>query len=341
MNKTKKIINDPKQVVPEAIEGLIAASHGRLKKIDGLNAVVKNRLSTGKVGIVVGGGSGHEPVSAGFIGHNLADGAACGNVFAAPTPDIILETIKAVDTGAGVLNLVLNYAGDNLNFEIAAEMAAAEGIQTRSVKIWDDVASAPLERIDDRRGIAGYVFAIKVVGGACAETTDFDTIEKVALKARDQVRSMGVAVSAGSIPENGEPTFELGADEIEIGMGIHGEPGVARRKILSADDLVQEMMDKILSDLPFEAGDKVCLLVNNLGATTLLEQMIVNRKAREVLGGRQIEVHDTLVGSYCTSLEMAGFSISLMKLDDELQHYYDLPVDSAAWIKGPASGMAR
>lgn len=335
--KTKKIINDPREVVPEAIEGLIAASHGRLKKIDGLNGVVKTTLSKDKVGIVVGGGSGHEPVSAGFIGKNLADGAACGSVFASPTPDTILETIKAVDSGAGVLNLVLNYAGDNLNFEIAAEMAAAQSIRTLSVRIWDDVASAPLERIDDRRGIAGYVFAIKVVGGVCAETTDFDTIEQVAIKARDQIRSMGVAVSAGSIPETGEPTFQLGPDEIEIGMGIHGEPGVERKKIQPADLLVQEMMDKILADLPFAAGDKVCLLVNNLGATTLLEQMIVNRKVREILEEKQIQVHDTLIGSYCTSLEMAGFSISLMKLDEQLQHYYDLPAESAAWIKRPAS----
>lgn len=334
MKKTKKIINDPKKVVPEAIEGMIAASHGRLIKLDGFNSVIQASLSQGKVGLVVGGGSGHEPVSAGFIGENLADGAACGNVFASPTPDIILETIKAVDTGAGVLNLVLNYAGDNLNFEIASEMAEAEGVRTRSVRIWDDVASAPLERIDDRRGIAGYVFAIKVVGGVCSKTNDMDQIERMAIKVRDNIRSMGVAVSAGSIPETGEPTFELGHDDIEIGMGIHGEPGVERKKIVPADDLVQEMTDKILSDLPFARNDKVCLLVNNLGATTMLELMIVNRKVREILHEKQIDVHDTLVGNYCTSLEMAGFSITMMKLDEEIQKYYDLPASSAAWIKG-------
>jgi dihydroxyacetone kinase-like protein len=161
-----------------------------------------------------------------------------------------------------------------------------------------------------------------------------DQIERMAIKARDNIRSMGVAVSAGSIPETGEPTFELGRDEIEIGMGIHGEPGVLRKKIIPADDLVQEMMDKILDDLPFAANDKVCLLVNNLGATTMLELLIVNRKIREILRDKPISVHDTLIGNYCTSLEMAGFSISLMKLDEELQKYYDLPVSSAAWIKG-------
>lgn len=334
MTMTKKIINDPKRVVPEQIDGLIEAGHGKLRRLNGVNAVVKSNLVKGKVGVVVGGGSGHEPVSAGLIGENLADGAACGNVFASPTPDIILKTIKAVDTGAGVLNLVLNYSGDNLNFEIASEMAAAEDIQTRSVRIWDDVASAPAERIDDRRGIAGYVFAIKVVGGACGETSDLDALERVAIKARENIRSMGVAVSAGSIPETGEPTFELGEDEIEIGMGIHGEPGVLRKKMLPADDLVSEMMAKIITDLPFEANDKVCLLVNNLGGTTMMELLIVNRKVRAILREKKIDVHDTLIGSYCTSLEMAGFSISLMKLDDELQKYYDLPATSAALIKG-------
>lgn len=326
----KKIINDPKNVVPEAIEGLIAASHGQLKIIAGKNAVVKAKLTPQKVGIVVGGGSGHEPVSAGFIGENLADGAACGNVFASPTPDIILETIKAVDSGAGVLNLVLNYAGDNLNFEIASEMAEDEGFMTRSVGIMDDVASAPAERIEDRRGIAGYVFAIKIAGAVCAASSDFDNIERVTIKARDNIRSMGVAVSAGAIPENGEPTFELGEDEIEIGMGIHGEPGMERKKLIPADELVTIMLDKILLDLPFQQGDKVCLLVNNLGSTTLMELLIVNRKVRSILAEKGITVHDTLVGSYCTSLEMAGFSISLMKLDDELEKYYDIPVSSPA-----------
>lgn len=332
--KTKKIVNDPTQVVPELIEGLVAASHGKLRKIDGVNAVVKANMPTGKVGLLVGGGSGHEPVSGGFIGENLADGAACGNVFASPTPDVILEAIKALDSGAGVLNLVLNYSGDNMNFEIASEMAEDEGIKTRSVQVWDDVASAPPERTDDRRGIAGYVFTMKIVGGITAQTDDLDEIERVAIKARDSIRSMGVAVSAGSIPETGEPTFELGDDEIEIGMGIHGEPGVLREKLKPADELVTEMMDKILGDMPFEKGDEVCLLVNNLGGTTLMELLIVNRKVRQILGEKGIEVYDTLVGSYCTSLEMAGFSITLMKLDDELKKLYDLPASSAAFVKG-------
>lgn len=330
MKTMKKIINDPKNVVPEALEGLIAASHGYLKMISGKNGVVKSSLTPKKVGIVVGGGSGHEPVSAGFIGENLADGAACGNVFASPTPDIILETIKAVNSGSGVLNLVLNYAGDNLNFEIGSEMAAAENIETRSVTIMDDVASAPLERMEDRRGIAGYVFAIKIAGAACSELNDFDDIEQVTIKARDNIRSMGVAVSAGTIPENGTPTFEIGDDEIEIGMGIHGEPGVERKKIIPADELVSEMMEAILSDLPFKQSDEVCVLINNLGSTPLLELLIVNRRVHKILEERGIHIHDTLIGSYCTSLEMAGFSISLLRLDAELKKFYNIPASSPA-----------
>ena len=330
MKKVKKIINDPQKVVHEAIDGLIAASHGSLKRVADKNSVVRTELKPNKVGIVVGGGSGHEPVSAGYIGENLADGAACGNVFASPTPDIILETIKAVDTGSGVLNLVLNYAGDNLNFEIGSEMAEAEGIITRSVTIMDDVASASLDNIEDRRGIAGYVFAIKVAGAACSLLNNFDEIERITIKARDNIRSMGVAVAAGAIPENGAPTFELGDDEIEIGMGIHGEPGVERKKLIPADELTSDMMDKIIADLPFKQGDEVCLLVNNLGATTLMELLIVNRKVHSILAEKGIKIHDTMVGSYCTSLEMAGFSISLMKLDHELKKYYDQPVSSPA-----------
>ena len=334
MKKQKKIINDPKNVVPEQIEGMIKASHGKLRQLDGITAVVSNSPVSGKVGIVIGGGSGHEPVSAGYIGPGFADGAACGNVFASPTPDIVLETIKAVDTGAGVINLVLNYSGDNLNFDIASEMAEEENIQTRSVRLWDDVASAPPERVDDRRGIAGYIYFIKVVGAACAAGLSLDEVEKLAIKARENIRSIGVAVSSGAIPESGEPTFEIGDDEIEIGMGIHGEPGVERIKMLPADELVTHMVNAILVDMPLLETDKVCLLVNNLGASTLMELFIINRKVHSILKENNIQVHDTLVGSYCTSLEMAGFSISMMKLDDELKTYYDAPAACAVWSKG-------
>jgi phosphoenolpyruvate---glycerone phosphotransferase subunit DhaK len=331
--QVKKVINDPKDVVTELIDGLIEAYGGRVKKIGNLNALVKTDLPSDKVGLLIGGGSGHEPLFPAFIGDNLADGAACGNIFAAPTPDTILAATQALDQGKGVLYLYGNYAGDNMNFDIASELAADEGIEVRTVRVWDDAASAPLDRIHDRRGIAGDAFVIKIAGGVSASSDDLSEVVRVTEKARDNTRSMGVALFAGSIPETGEPTFELPNDEIEIGMGLHGEPGVSRGKMRAADPMVAEMMDLLLPDLPFEAGNEVCLLVNGFGSTTMMELLIVNRAARRILRERGIDVHDTLVGSYCTCQEMAGFSITLMKLDEELKKYYDLPANALSFKK--------
>jgi dihydroxyacetone kinase-like protein len=331
--KAKKIINDPKDVVPELLEGLVLACHGKIKRLESVNALVKTNLPKGKVGLLIGGGSGHEPLFHGFIGENMGDGAACGNIFAAPTPDIILAATRALDQGKGVLYLYGNYAGDNMNFDIAAEMAADEGIETRTVRIWDDVASAPPERVDQRRGIAGDLFVIKAAGAAAATLTSLEDVFRATVKARDNVRSMGVAVSAGSIPETGEPTFQLGADEIEIGMGLHGEAGVSREKLLPADPLVEKMMVRILGDLPFRKGDEVCLLINDLGATTMMELLIVNRKVRQILDRAGITVYDTVMGAFCTSQEMAGLSISLMKLDQELKRFYDMPASCFGFSK--------
>jgi dihydroxyacetone kinase-like protein len=333
MNQAKKIFNNPQDVVSELLEGLVEAYHGEVKQIEGVMALVKTSLPEGKVGLLIGGGSGHEPLFHGFIGENLADGAACGNIFAAPTPDVILEVTRALNQGRGVLYLYGNYAGDNMNFDIAAEMAAEEGIETKTVRVWDDVASAPPERVEDRRGIAGDLFVIKIAGGVAVTTEDLGEVFWVTTKARDNTRSMGVAVAAGSIPETGEPTFELPEDEIEIGMGLHGEAGVSREKMLPADALVEKMMDQIVSDLPFQEGDEVCLLINDLGATTMMELLIVNRKVRQILRDRGIAVYDTLMGRFCSSQEMAGFSITLMLLDDELKRYYDMPARSFAFTK--------
>ena len=334
MKRPKKIINDPRQVVQELLEGLVEANGGRIKPLGSVQALVKTDIPKDKVGLLIGGGSGHEPLFHGFIGDSMADGAACGNIFAAPTPDVILEVTKAVNRGRGVLYLYGNYAGDNMNFDIAAEMAADEGIEVKTVRIWDDVASAPPERMQDRRGIAGDLFAIKIAGAAAATLDNLSEVYRVAAKARDNIRSMGVAVSAGSIPETGEPTFELPEDEIEIGMGVHGEPGVSREKLLPADLLVDKMMAKILPDLPFTSGDEVALLINNLGSTTMMELLIVNRRVRKILRDKSIRVYDTVVGSYVTCQEMAGFSITLLKLDDELKKYYDLPACSLGFVKG-------
>jgi phosphoenolpyruvate---glycerone phosphotransferase subunit DhaK len=329
----KKVLNDPKNVVTELLDGLVAAYGGKVVRAGGVNALVRTELRKGKVGLLIGGGSGHEPLFHGFIGPNLADGAACGNIFAAPAPNVVVEGTRAVHQGAGVLYVYGNYAGDNMNFDIGAEMAADEGIAVKTVRIWDDVASAPLERIQDRRGIAGDVFVIKIAGAATATLKTLDEAYAVTVRARDNTRSIGVAVSAGSIPETGAPTFTLPDDEIEIGMGLHGEPGVSREKMLKADQLVDRMADKLLADLPFRKGDEVCALVNDLGATTQMELLIVNRRLHQVLAERGIKVYDTLIGSYCTCQEMAGFSISLMKLDPELKKLYDLPASSIAFSK--------
>lgn len=334
MPAAKKFFNDKSAIVDETLDGLVRANRGKLSMLPSGRAVVLNAASNPKVGLLIGGGSGHEPLFSGFVGKNLADGAVAGNIFAAPTPDIILEATQAVNKGLGVLFLYGNYSGDNLNFDIAAEMADQLGIPVKTVRIWDDVASAPRDRIEDRRGIAGDLFVIKVGGGAAARLDSLDEVDRVTTKARDHTRSIGVAAAAGTFPETGKPTFELPDDEMEIGMGLHGEPGVIRSKMMRADDAVDAMMERILADLPFQAGDEVCVLVNDLGATTAAELWIIYRRVDEILTTRGLQIHDVLIGSYCTSQEMAGFSISLMKLDDELKTFYDLPVQSLGFTKG-------
>jgi dihydroxyacetone kinase-like protein len=333
MRKGKKFLNNPRQIVSELLDGLILAYGGEVKRVSGKNVIVRQEIPAGKVALLVGGGSGHEPLFGGFIGKNLADGAVAGPIFAAPTPDQILLATRALERGKGVIYLYGNYAGDNLNFDMAAELAEAEGILTRTVRVWDDVASAPPEQFEDRRGIAGDFMVIKITGGAAAEFDSLDEVYRVACKSRDFTRSMGVAASAGTFPETGEPTFELPDDEIEIGMGLHGEPGVGRSKMMTADAVVDFMLERILKDLPFQQGDEVCLLINNLGATTMTELLILNRRAHQVLAQAGLNVHDTVIGSFCTSQEMAGFSITLMKLDAELKKFYDLPASCLAYTK--------
>ena len=328
MKTEKKILNDPRRVVTEMIEGLVLAGNGRFAKHASVDALIRTNIPQGKVALLIGGGSGHEPLFQGFVGTNLADGAACGQVFAAPSPDIIYEAAKSVHRGKGVVFVYGNYAGDNMNFDMAAELLSEDGIQVRTIRVRDDVAAAPPERVQDRRGIAGDVLVIKVAGAAASVLDDLDEVERVTRKAEAGVRSIGVAVSPGSIPETGKFTFELADDEIEIGMGAHGEAGVSRQKITTADAVVDQMMEPLLKDLPFAAGEEVALLLNNLGATTMMELLIVNRRVRRILKEMGIPVHRTLIGSWLTSQEMAGFSISLMRLDDELKRYLDMPCDS-------------
>ncbi len=332
MARPKKILNDPSKAVAESQEGLALASHGQLMRVPHSTGVVRTHVPEGKVAFLIGGGSGHEPLFSGFVGSNLADGASCGEVFAAPSPDVTLATVKAIHRGRGVLCVHGNYAGDNMNFDMAAELARDEGIEMRTLRVHDDVASAPPERAEDRRGIAGDVYVIKIAGGAAAECDSLDEAYRIAAKARDNVRTMAVAVSAGSIPETGERTFELGEDEIEIGMGAHGEPGVSRQKLATADSVADQMMAAILEDLPFRGGDEVALLINNLGATTMMELLVVNRRVRQILDEARIRVYRTDLGAWLTVQEMAGFSITLLRLDDELKHYLDLPAKGFGFV---------
>ncbi|MDR3493025.1 MAG: dihydroxyacetone kinase subunit DhaK [Ancalomicrobiaceae bacterium] len=333
MSRPKKILNNPANVVSELIDGLVLAADGGLVRLGERPVLVRPNIPKGKVGLIIGGGSGHEPLFSGFVGENLADAAVCGDVFAAPSPDLILDAVSAVDSGAGALFVYGNYSGDNMNFDIAAELAEEEGHATRTVRVWDDVAAAPLDRITDRRGIAGDFFVIKVAGAAATQLSSLDEVYRVACKARDNTRSMGVALAAGSIPETGERTFDLPDDEIEIGMGAHGEPGISRQKLTTADAITDQLMQLILADLPFRDGDEVALLLNNLGSTTLMEMLIVNRRVRKILAEAGITVHRTDMGNFLTCQEMAGMSISLIRLDDELKRFLDVPARSVGYSK--------
>lgn len=328
----KKVINNPGDVVEEMLEGIMRAHQNSFQKIDGVNGIVKKQLKD-KVAVVTGGGSGHEPLFFGVVGDGLADGVAIGNVFAAPTPNTVQEVAKTVDSGKGVLFIYGNYAGDVLNFDMAAELLEFEDIQTTTVKVTDDVASAPIERQEDRRGIAGDIFVIKVAGAAAEKGLSLEEVTAVTQKANSHTYSIGVALSPGTIPDSGEPTFTLADDEIELGMGIHGEPGMERKKLMPADELTNQLMEKLLNESKLTSGEEVSVLINGLGSTTLMELFIVNRKVAQILDEKGIGIHDMDVNNYCTTQEMGGFSISLLKLDDELKAYYDAPANAPYYKK--------
>ncbi len=334
--KTKKLINDGTRAVDEMLQGVLAA-HGRLVyAVDGSprSIVARSGPRPGKVGLIVGGGSGHEPTFLGFVGKGLADGCAVGNVFASPPPDPIIECAKAVDGGAGVLFMYGNYAGDVMNFDMAAEMLAMDDIDVRTVLTTDDIASAPRDQKEKRRGVAGNFFIFKAAGAAADRMLSFDECERIARKANDHTYTVGVALSPCSLPQTLRPNFEIGADEMEIGMGIHGEPGVQRRQLQPADRVVDDMLDRILAEMTPSRGDRVALLVNSLGSTPLMELYIMNRRIAERLADIGVETHATWVGNYCTSLEMAGASITLHRLDGELQAMLDHPCECAMFRAG-------
>ena len=315
----KKIINDPYQVIDEMVEGIVLA-HSDLLKFANNNkrAVVrKDAPIKDKVGVLIGGGSGHEPAFLGYVGKGLADGAAIGNVFASPSPDPIVDATKAINGGKGVVYMYGNYAGDIMNFDMAAEMCQMEDIPVKTVLVTDDIASAPLENKSERRGVAGDFYVFKIAGAAADMGMELEDVCRLSEKANDMTISMGVALGPCSLPHTLEPSFILEDNEMEIGLGIHGEAGVRKGPLQSADEITTELMDKILNEM--DGSKKVSVLVNGLGSTPLMELYIMYRKTYEILKKNQIEIHSSFVGEYVTSLEMNGASITLMKLDDELQ----------------------
>jgi dihydroxyacetone kinase-like protein len=326
----KKLINTPDSLVDEELAGM-AAAHGNLIRIEEPNIVVrKDAPRQGKVGVISGGGSGHEPMHGGFVGLGMLDAACPGAVFTSPVPDQMIAATKAVSGGAGVLHIVKNYTGDVMNFDIAAELARAEGIDVEAVVIADDVAVKDSLYTAGRRGVGGTVLAEKIVGAAAEAGADLATVKALCQKVQDNVRSMGMALTSCTVPAAGKPTFDIGDDEMEIGIGIHGEPGRERRKLATADEITEALAVPILDDLPFQRGDRVLAFVNGMGGTPLIELYVVYRKLNEIVSGRGITIERNLIGNYITSLEMAGCSITLLKLDDELMRFWDAPVHTPA-----------
>ena len=326
----KKILNDPNAFVDEMIDGFLAAWPDQLRAVgpDRRALVRADAPVNGHVGIVTGGGSGHLPVFLGYVGPGLCSGVAVGNVFSSPSMDAALSATQAVNGGAGVLHLIGNYGGDVMNFELAADLAGLEGIEVKTVLVTDDVASAPASKADSRRGVAGLVFAYKCAGAAAERGDSLDEVADAARLAVANTRSMGVGLSPTIIPAAGKPTFEIGPDEMEIGIGIHGEPGSRRTKLETADQIADEIMTALTGDLGLRRGDRVAVLVNGLGATPLEELYILYRRVKQILDGLGVEVHRPYVGEYATSLEMAGASITLMRLDDRLTSLLDAPARS-------------
>jgi dihydroxyacetone kinase-like protein len=324
----KKLINAPDRVVDEALAGM-AAAHADLIRVEEPNIIVrKDAPKQGKVGVISGGGSGHEPMHGGFVGMGMLDAACPGAVFTSPVPDQMQAATKAVNGGAGVLHIVKNYTGDIMNFDLAAQLTETEGIKVKSVVIADDVAVKDSLYTAGRRGVGGTVLAEKIVGAAAEAGADLDKVTALCQKVQDNVRSMGMALTSCTVPAAGKPTFELGEDEMEIGIGIHGEPGRTRMKLAPADQIVEMLMTPILEDLPFKSGDRVLAFVNGMGGTPLIELYVVYNAVNQMLKGRGITIARNLVGSYITSLEMAGCSISLLRLDDEMTRFWDAPVNT-------------
>lgn len=328
----KKLINKVEDVEREMIEGIAKEAPDKLRKLPEGNIIVRKTKKEGKVALVSGGGSGHEPAHAGYVGSGMLDCAVAGAVFTSPTPDQIYEGIKAVAADRGVLAVVKNYTGDILNFEMAIDMAKDEGVNADYVVVNDDVAVKDSLYTTGRRGVAGTIFVHKIAGARAEEGASLAEVKSCAEHVIENVRSMGMAISPCTVPAAGKPGFTLADDEVEIGIGIHGEPGTSREKILSANEAAKRLLDSILADLDY-GGKEVVVLVNGMGATPLMELYIINNFVQDYLKEKGVTVYDTMVGNYMTSIEMAGFSLTLLRLDDEMKRLYDAKADTLAWKK--------
>lgn len=328
----KKLINGVDNIVDEMLNGMVKAHPEYVERVPGTDVVARTGAKkTDKVALISGGGSGHEPAHGGFVGRGMLDAAVAGAVFTSPTPDQVYEAIHAVDAGKGVLLIIKNYTGDVMNFEMAADMARDEDIEVDQVIVADDVAVENSTWTTGRRGIAGTIFVHKIAGAAAEEGRSLADVKAVAEKVIANVRSMGMAVAPCTVPAVGKPSFELEEDEVEIGIGIHGEPGTHREKIAGANATADTLLDKILAEGIYGEGDEVAVMINGMGGTPLMELYLINDHVADVLAGKGIKVAKTLVGNYMTSLDMEGFSITLLKLDDELKALLNAPADTPAF----------
>ena len=328
----KKIINKPSDFVEESIEGLVK-SHPEIYSFapDNKRVIARAEKASNKVGIISGGGSGHLPVFTGYVGKGLLDSCAVGSVFASPSVDQIASAIRNANNGNGVLCIIGNYGGDVMNFEMACEIVTSEGIKTKTVIVADDIASARNEEKSKRRGIAGMIFVFKVAGSIAETGASLEKTFNIASSANNNIRTLGVALSPCILPEAGKPTFEIKDDEIEIGMGIHGEPGIKREKLRSADQLSDDLCKRILGDYKLNAEDQVSIMINSLGATPLEELYIISKRVHENFSKLKIKITKSYVGRYATSMEMAGMSITVFKLNSELKKYLLTPSDCPFW----------
>jgi phosphoenolpyruvate---glycerone phosphotransferase subunit DhaK len=326
----KKFVNDPRQFVPEMLRGIALANPDTLKYVPEYNLIMRaDAPREDKVSIIQGSGSGHEPAHVMAVGKGMLDAACPGDVFAAPPMDYVLETSKLLSTPMGVLHIINNYTGDRMAFDMGRELAEAEGVTIKTVLVDDDVAVKDSTYTVGRRGVAGNFFVIKAVGAAAENGADLDELVRIGEKVNSVTRTMGMALTSCTPPAKGSPLFELGADEMEMGIGIHGEPGRRREKLTNANAIVDELVEAVASDLPYERGDSVALMINGLGGTPISELYLLYGRAHEQLGSRGITVGRSYVGEYCTSLDMAGCSVTLTRLDDEITALLSAPAEIA------------